>query len=91
MPGFQGISKDGEITTIGRGGSDASAVAFAKLFEIVHGVTTTLPEIDSKDCIGSEILFELDLSVYNEVDLRDANDLISPLSAAMAIGGGGRI
>ena len=32
VPGFQGISKDGEITTIGRGGSDASAVAFAKLF-----------------------------------------------------------
>ena len=29
VPGFQGISKDGEITTIGRGGSDASAVAFA--------------------------------------------------------------
>lgn len=70
---------------------DASHVAFAKLFEIVHGVTTTLPEIDSKDCIGSEVLFELDLSVYNDVDLRDANDLISPLSAAMAIGGGGRI
>ena len=54
-------------------------------------MTTTLPEIDSKDCIGSEVLFELDLSVYNDVDLRDANDLISPLSAAMAIGGGGRI
>ena len=31
VPGFQGISKDGEITTIGRGGSDASAVVFAKL------------------------------------------------------------
>ena len=32
IPGFQGISRDGEITTIGRGGSDATAVAFAKLF-----------------------------------------------------------
>ena len=32
VPGFQGISKDGEITTIGRGGSDASAVTLAKLF-----------------------------------------------------------
>ncbi len=32
VPGFQGISKNGDITTIGRGGSDASAVAFAKLF-----------------------------------------------------------
>ncbi len=33
VPGFQGISKNGDITTIGRGGSDASAVAFAKLFD----------------------------------------------------------
>ena len=33
IPGFQGISKDGEITTIGRGGSDATAVAIAKLFD----------------------------------------------------------
>ena len=32
VPGFQGISKDGDITTIGRGGSDATAVAIAKLF-----------------------------------------------------------
>ncbi len=32
VPGFQGISKDGDITTIGRGGSDATAVAMAKLF-----------------------------------------------------------
>ena len=33
VPGFQGISKNGDITTIGRGGSDATAVAFAKLFD----------------------------------------------------------
>ena len=32
IPGFQGISRDGNITTIGRGGSDATAVAIAKLF-----------------------------------------------------------
>ena len=32
VPGFQGISKNGDITTIGRGGSDATAVAFAKIF-----------------------------------------------------------
>ena len=32
IPGFQGISKNGDITTIGRGVSDATAVAFAKLF-----------------------------------------------------------
>ena len=32
IPGFQGISKKGEVTTIGRGGSDATAVAVAKIF-----------------------------------------------------------
>ena len=32
IPGFQGISNKGDITTIGRGGSDATAVAIAKLF-----------------------------------------------------------
>ena len=32
IPGFQGISESGDITTIGRGGSDATAVAIAKLF-----------------------------------------------------------
>ncbi len=32
VPGFQGISKNGDIMTTGRGGSDATAVATAKLF-----------------------------------------------------------
>ncbi len=51
IPGFQGISKDGDITTIGRGGSDASAVAVAKIFNAdtceiytdVDGVYSTDP------------------------------------------------
>ena len=34
IPGFQGVSKNGEITTIGRGGSDATAVAIAKIFKL---------------------------------------------------------
>ncbi len=33
IPGFQGISKSGDITSIGRGGSDATAVVIAKIFE----------------------------------------------------------
>jgi aspartate kinase len=52
IPGFQGISKDAEITTIGRGGSDATAVAIAKVFNTdeceiytdVDGVYTTDPK-----------------------------------------------
>ena len=51
IPGFQGISKNGEITTIGRGGSDATAVAIAKIFNAdtceiytdVDGVFSTDP------------------------------------------------
>ena len=33
IPGFQGVSKSGDITTIGRGGSDATAVVVAKIFQ----------------------------------------------------------
>jgi len=33
IPGFQGISQNGDVTTIGRGGSDATAVAVAKIFD----------------------------------------------------------
>tara|TARA_Y100000591_G_scaffold319624_1_gene331888 strand:+ start:2530 stop:3738 length:1209 start_codon:yes stop_codon:yes gene_type:complete len=52
IPGFQGISKNGDITTIGRGGSDATAVAIAKLFDAdrceiytdVDGVYSTDPK-----------------------------------------------
>ncbi len=51
IPGFQGISKNGDITTIGRGGSDATAVAMAKIFNAdsceiytdVDGVFSTDP------------------------------------------------
>ena len=51
IPGFQGISKNGDITTIGRGGSDATAVAVAKIFDAsscdiytdVDGVFSTDP------------------------------------------------
>ena len=51
IPGFQGVSKNGDVTTIGRGGSDATAVAVAKIFEAdtceiytdVDGVYSTDP------------------------------------------------
>ena len=51
IPGFQGVSKNGDITTIGRGGSDATAVAVAKIFNAdsceiytdVDGVFSTDP------------------------------------------------
>ena len=51
IPGFQGISNLGDATTIGRGGSDATAVAVAKIFNAdsceiytdVDGVFSTDP------------------------------------------------
>ena len=51
IPGYQGISKIGDVTTLGRGGSDATAVAVAKIFNTesceiytdVDGVFSTDP------------------------------------------------
>ncbi len=56
IPGFQGINEQLRINTLGRGGSDASAVALAKclnavrceIFTDVDGVFTTNPEVNSK-------------------------------------------
>jgi len=56
VPGFQGVSPDGRVTTLGRGGSDLSAVAMAAalgadrcdIFTDVDGVYTTDPRIVAK-------------------------------------------
>src|SRR5690606_40418 len=56
IAGFQGISPEGRITTLGRGGSDTSAVAFAAalgaercdIYTDVDGVYTTDPRITKK-------------------------------------------
>jgi aspartate kinase len=56
VPGFQGIAPDGRVTTLGRGGSDLSAVALAAalgasrcdIFTDVEGVYTTDPRIVAK-------------------------------------------
>ena len=53
IPGFQGLSADGRVTTLGRGGSDTSAVAVAAaigadrcdIYTDVDGVYTTDPRI----------------------------------------------
>jgi aspartate kinase len=66
VPGFQGISKDAEVTTIGRGGSDATAVAIAKIFNTdaceiytdVDGVYSTDPRHFSKAKKINKISYE---------------------------------
>ncbi|MEE9281812.1 MAG: aspartate kinase [Myxococcota bacterium] len=53
VPGFQGVSPAGDITTIGRGGSDTSAVALAaalkadvcEIYTDVDGVFTSDPDV----------------------------------------------
>lgn len=71
VAGFQGIGPDGRITTLGRGGSDTTAVAFAAAFGAercdiytdVDGVYTTDPRISDKarklDRIAFEEMLEL--------------------------------
>lgn len=71
IAGFQGISPEGRITTLGRGGSDTTAVAFAAAFGAercdiytdVDGVYTTDPRICDKarklDRIAFEEMLEL--------------------------------
>ena len=66
VAGFQGISEEGRITTLGRGGSDTTAVAFAAAFDAercdiytdVDGVYTTDPRICEKARKLDKIAFE---------------------------------
>ena len=66
IPGFQGISEQGDTTTIGRGGSDATAVAIAKIFKTdfceiytdVEGVYSTDPRYFPKAKKINKISYE---------------------------------
>ena len=71
VAGFQGINHNGEVTTLGRGGSDLSAVALAgalkadacEIYSDVDGVYTTDPRIEPKakklDYISYDEMLEL--------------------------------
>ena len=56
VAGFQGVNMDGDVTTLGRGGSDLSAVAIAgalkadlcEIYTDVSGIYTTDPRIEPK-------------------------------------------
>jgi aspartate kinase len=66
IPGFQGISEDGRITTLGRGGSDTSAVAIAAavkadrcdIYTDVDGVYTSDPRIVTRARKLKTVTFE---------------------------------
>jgi aspartate kinase len=71
VAGFQGVTDDGEITTLGRGGSDTSAVALAAalnaercdIYTDVEGVYTTdprvVPNASRLDTVSYEEMLEL--------------------------------
>ena len=66
LAGFQGISLNGEITSLGRGGSDTTAVAIASsvdakrcdIYTDVDGVYTTDPNIDQNAKKISKMSYE---------------------------------
>lgn len=66
VPGFQGVSPEGRITTLGRGGSDTSAVALAAalkaercdIYTDVDGVYTTDPRIVEKARKIDQVTYE---------------------------------
>ncbi len=71
VAGFQGINSSGSVTTLGRGGSDLSAVAIAgalkanacEIYSDVDGIYTTDPRIEPKakkmDFISYDEMLEL--------------------------------
>jgi aspartate kinase len=66
VAGFQGVTRDGRLATLGRGGSDTSAVAVAAalgaercdIYTDVDGVYTTDPRIESKARKLAKISYE---------------------------------
>jgi aspartate kinase len=66
IPGFQGVSEDGRVATLGRGGSDTSAVAIAAgvkadrcdIYTDVDGVYTTDPRIVPKARKLNQVTFD---------------------------------
>ncbi len=82
IAGFQGVTEDGDITTLGRGGSDTTAVALAaalkadacEIFTDVEGVYTTDPNICSRarkiDRISYDEMLELASLGAKVLDIR---------------------
>ena len=68
IPGFQGISKKGDITTIGRGGSDATAVAVAKIFKAdICEIYTDVDGVFSTDPNKIPVAKKIDKISYDEM------------------------
>ena len=68
IPGFQGISKFGDVTTIGRGGSDATSVAFAKIINAeTSEIYTDVEVVYSTDPNKIPVAKKIDKISYDEM------------------------
>ena len=87
ITGFQGISKENKLTTLGRGGSDATAISIAKFFNAedciiytdVEGVYTTDPNVNHRAKKINKISFDemlemssLGAKVMQPISIQDA-------------------
>ena len=69
IPGFQGVSKSGDITSIGRGGSDATAVAIAKIFKTDScEIYTDVDGVYSSDPNKIPVAKKIDKIGYTPID-----------------------
>ena len=68
IPGFQGVSKNGDITSLGRGGSDATAVAVAKIFNAdICEIYTDVDGVFSTDPNKIPVAKKIDKISYDEM------------------------
>ncbi len=87
VTGFQGVNSQGRVTTLGRGGSDTSAVAlgaalkahYVEIYTDVDGVMTADPRVYS----GSEILHQINFEEMGELASEGAK-VIHPRAVEMA-------
>ncbi len=74
VAGFQGVSQEGEITTLGRGGSDTTAVALGvalraskvKFYKDVGGIYAKDPKLDPTATLFTRMSFEEALALLEQ-------------------------
>lgn len=74
VAGFQGVSRGGEITTLGRGGSDTSAVALGvalgaervEFYKDVAGIYDSDPKKEKNATLLSELNYDEALAIINK-------------------------
>lgn len=73
VAGFQGVSRKGEITTLGRGGSDTTAVALGVAFSAkvefykdVPGIFSEDPKMNSQAAVFPQLSYQEALDIVNK-------------------------